>query len=226
MIGKLARLFLKTLATFVAFVLGYLACAFGFPYIGSEEKNSPSDSIQLFATSNGVHTDIVMPDSNAIMNWNTVLARRDYPGVDSSFHWVSMGWGDKGFYLNTPTWDDLTFSTAIRAMCGLSGTAMHVEFGRKPPFDKVECHPFRVSAAHYQELAGFIIGSFKMDANGKVMLIDAKGYWDNDRFYEAEGRYSLFRTCNSWTNRALAESGHRSGLWAPFQSGVMQQFRP
>ena len=35
-------------------------------------------------------------------------------------------------------------------------------------------------------------------------LVDANHYRSaNDAFYEAKGRYSLFFTCNTWTNNAL-----------------------
>ena len=41
---------------------------------------------------------------------------------------VGLGWGDKGFYLETPTWADLKTSTALKAVSGYNTTAMHVTF--------------------------------------------------------------------------------------------------
>lgn len=39
-----------------------------------------------------------------------------------------MGWGDKGFYLETPTWAELKASVAFKAVTGLSTTAIHATF--------------------------------------------------------------------------------------------------
>ncbi|MFM7331368.1 MAG: DUF2459 domain-containing protein, partial [Brachymonas sp.] len=44
-----------------------------------------------------------------------------------------MGWGDRNFFLNTPTWDDLTLSTALNATFGLGSAALHINYYKEVP---------------------------------------------------------------------------------------------
>lgn len=48
-------------------------------------------------------------------------------------------------------------------------------------------------------------------------------YGKTDAFYEAKGKYSLFKTCNTWTNNALKASEQRACVWTIFQSGIFYQ---
>ena len=42
--------------------------------------------------------------------------------------YISIGWGDKGFYLDTPTWAELKLSTALIAGFGLGNAALHITY--------------------------------------------------------------------------------------------------
>ena len=50
-------------------------------------------------------------------------------------------------------------------------------------------------------------------------------YRDHDAFYEGVGTYSLFRTCNTWANKALKVSGQKACLWTPVDKGMFYQYR-
>jgi len=227
------RTFIRTLKAalwillgFTLFVAGYYAAATFLPRIrtGAQPPIAAGDSITLYVTSNGVHTDLVMPVSTSIIHWDSLISRSDFKRADSSFQWISMGWGDKGFYLNTPTWDDLTFGTAFKAVFYLSTTAMHVQYGQQAPFDKIYCRQFVVSKQHYAQLVQYVLKSFAYDKNGKVILLPNEGYWDTDRFYDAVGKYGFTQTCNTWTNRGLKIAGKQTGIWTAFESGIREQF--
>ena len=45
---------------------------------------------------------------------------------------VAIGYGNREFYLNTPTWDDLSFGTAARALVGSGTTLLHIEHVDRP----------------------------------------------------------------------------------------------
>ena len=47
---------------------------------------------------------------------------------DSTAEYLAFGWGDKGFYLDTPEWSDLKASTAFKAAFALGNSAMHTTF--------------------------------------------------------------------------------------------------
>lgn len=225
-IVRIVKTVLWILLGFVVFVAGYYAAATYLPTVRTAEEPPVSgDSIVLYVTSNGVHTDLVMPVATDIMRWDSMISRSDFKGVDSSYHWISMGWGDKGFYLNTPTWDDLTFGTAFKAVFYLGTTAMHVQYGKEAPFDKIYCRSFVVSREHYAHLVQYILESFAYDADKRIILLPNEGYWDTDRFYDAVGSYGFAKTCNTWTNRGLKIAGKRTGIWTAFESGIRKQFK-
>src|SRR6478735_3529358 len=107
----------------------YALAVYTFPLIkvNTNFRNSET-GIKLFVISNGVHTDIVLPVKTACKDWTTLFPRDKFSLSDSSYNYISFGWGDKGFYLNTPNWSDLKISTAFKAAFGLSETAMHVSY--------------------------------------------------------------------------------------------------
>ena len=133
---------------------------------------------------------------------------------------LARGAGDKGFFLDTPTWDDLTVKTALNAAILPSGTAMHVEYERFEPSVNDRCRKLLIPEKNYSELVEFVLESFQLE-NDKPVLIPNRGYWDNDNFYEAYGNYHLFKTCNTWTNNALQAAGIRTGVHVLFQDGIL-----
>ena len=135
--------------------------------------------------------------------------------------YFSFGWGEENFYLNTPTWNDLTFGNAIKALFLKNTTLIHLsrykyaqKFWIKIPLSKTEM----------RKLNQFIDSSFKKNANGKKIRINHSAYSVNDSFYKAKGSYSCFNTCNSWVNRAFKESGLKACLWTPFDFGLIDKY--
>ena len=123
--------------------------------------------------------------------------------------------------METPTWADLKFSTAFNAACSGSETAMHVAYHENEPHVTPDSKAKYIEPKKYLELIEYIKGSCKLDAE-KVDLIPNKGYWHNDNFYEANGAYHLFNTCNAWTNEGLKIAGVRTALLALFSDGIMR----
>jgi uncharacterized protein (TIGR02117 family) len=146
-------------------------------------------------------------------------------GRDSSDNFIALGWGDKGFYLETPTWNDLKFSTAFKAVFGLDHTAVHATYYRNPQTNE-NCRRIQLTNEEYRRLISFIFSSLTLNKDSLPENIKTKAvYGRDDAFYEANGRYNLFRTCNTWTNTALKISGQKACFWTPFQSGVMRLYR-
>ena len=119
--------FLAALGSFILLYLGFTYLLFFFPV----NKNAAAEGLKelsIFVMSNGVHTDIVVPVKNEIMDWTRMTKFEHTESKDTTFKFVAFGWGDKGFYLETPQWSDLKFSVAFNAMFHLGSTAMHVDF--------------------------------------------------------------------------------------------------
>jgi uncharacterized protein (TIGR02117 family) len=184
-----------------------------------------SQGIEVFVTDNGVHTDLILPVKTHIIDWRDKLHVQDYSGADSSFTHVGFGWGDREFYMETPEWTDLTLTTAIKSLFWPTRTAMHVEYIARPLRQNKFQQPILLTEEQYQSLVQYILDSFQQQPDGEFMLIEGMGYHSRDNFYEAHGKFHLFKTCNGWVNGGLKAMGHRAAFWAPFSFSVMRQVR-
>ena len=137
--------------------------------------------------------------------------------------YIAFGWGDKGFYLDTPTWADLKFSTAFVAAFWLGTSAMHTTYLHSVAAGP-DTVPLYLSQAEYARLVAYIQDSFRYDSAGRVQHIRGHSYGRDDAFYEARRVYSFLYTCNTWTNNALKASGQRACLWTPSDKGILYQY--
>jgi uncharacterized protein (TIGR02117 family) len=166
-----------------------------------------------------MHTDIVMPVNNDVYDWNTFLDETCFSDINENYRYIAIGWGDKGFYLNTPTMADLKAKTLVNALFGFGSTAMHVTY-----YKHIKCgddiKQMTISKAAYQNLVAHITESFEL-TDEHPHLIPHPNYGYHDNYFEAKGTYSIFKTCNVWTGDALKTANISMGLWTPLEFGVM-----
>ena len=223
---KILRIAGLAVVALVAVVGLYLGVAFGLARIpvAKADPGAPAD-VLVFIRSNGVHSDLVLPVKNAQLDWSRQLRYDRTLANDPSFDYVGIGWGDKGFYMDTPTWAQLKASTAIKAGFWLSTTAMHATFYRAAGLaPSPACVVLHLSRAEYARLVAYIQASFRRDAAGQVEWIPGHSYGRDDAFYEAHGTYSVLYTCNTWTNNALKAAGQKACLWTPLEAGIFYQY--
>lgn len=182
------------------------------------------NEMHIYLQTNGVHTDLIVPVKNKIYDWSKQIDIASTKSNDTSAQFVAIGWGDKGFYLETPSWAELKATTALKAAFGLSSTAMHCTF-----YNNISENESRrkidISHEQYKRLISFINKSFEW-SNGNSKLVDTDvRYGMYDTFYEATGHYSLFKTCNTWTNQALKHTGIKACRWAALERGIMKKHR-
>jgi len=226
MLKKAIRVFLLIMGAFVGGLLLYAAAAFVLSRMVVDREEPVSDEITLYILTNGVHTDIVVPVRNAWMDWREVIPYTNTIAKDTLRRYLALGWGDRGFYLETPTWADLTFSTAFKATTGLGRSAIHATFYRRMQ-EGDDCRKLTVSHEQYARLVAYIRNTLKTDSQGHALYIDANAHYNNhDAFYEANGRYNLFYTCNTWANNALKSCGQKACWWTPFDKGIFYQYTP
>ncbi|MDR2221636.1 MAG: TIGR02117 family protein [Flavobacteriaceae bacterium] len=176
-------------------------------------------NIPIYLSTNGVHTDFILPVSNSVVNWEQELGEQ-YKDIV----WLGFGWGDRGFYIDTPEWKDLKAGTAINALFGLGQSAMHVTQYKNIRTDK-DCIMLYLSNSEYDLLVNYIKQSFNRDIANKPIEVHAAGYSTYDRFYEAVGNYSMFYTCNSWANQGLKKAGQPAALWTLTDWGIFRNYR-
>ena len=222
---RLLRLLLKFLLGILAFFVLYIIVALILPRFSVNSKDeNPKEDVAIYIKSNGVHTDIVVPIKTEYKDWSEKLKFEHIPSKDSTMQFVGLGWGDKGFYLNTPEWSDLKFSTAFNAAFYLGTSAMHATFYKQIK-ENENCIKINISKEEYANLIKYIEDSFQVDSDGNPIFINATTYGQNDSFYEANRKYSLFYTCNTWANNALKSADQKAAVWSPTDTGIFCHYR-
>lgn len=222
---KIAKILLRTILFVAGFFLLYLLAAVTLPYIAvnKDAATQGADGYEMYILSNGVHTDLVLPLRTVDKDWTKQLSFEHTVSKDSNMQYVGFGWGDKGFYLETPTWADLKASTAIKAMFFMSSSAMHVTFHQEMQLND-HCKKVWISKENYRLLVAFIDQSFQKTDKGEYLYIPGHAYEQNDGFYEALRTYNLFYTCNTWANNGLKSAHLKACLWTPQDKGILYHY--
>jgi uncharacterized protein (TIGR02117 family) len=218
---KIIRYSGLALATLIAAILLYASAALVLGVLPvNREFREPGDGIAIYLRTNDVHADIILPTRTVERDWSRIL---EVPGIAHS-QYVSIGWGDRAFYLETKNWGDLHAGNALRALIGIDESVMHVSAENKPrESDTVQ--RIRINRQQLQQLIAQIDASFTRNPLGAPQQIAGIHYSDNDGFYEAQGHYSMFKTCNEWVRVLLSNAGVRTANWSPFTVGLRYQAR-
>ena len=223
-IKKILKYIFYPVLTFVGLILIYLGFAYCLSRIAVDKEQNSKEEVAIYIKTNGVHTDIVVPIRNAQNDWSKEVQFSNTTSADTSSQYLAMGWGDKGFYLETPTWADLKASVAFNAAFGLSTTAIHATFYQKMVEDE-SCRKIMISNEQYSRLIKYISDSFQKDESGHFLNIKTTAnYGQTDAFYEANGSYSMLHTCNTWANNSLKSCGQKACLWTPFDTGIFLKY--
>lgn len=217
------KILLSLILFFPATLSAYLIFAVGLSFITVNNSfYQTRNGIPVYVSTNGIHTDIVVPAYHSVYDWKQVLQVPE--DMNDKLKFISFGWGDKGFYIHTPTWADLKFTTAFNALFWLGASAVHVTYHSNTLAEDNQIRKILISEAQYKKLIRYIQHSFERNKEGKFILIPFSAYGENDQFYEGKGKYNLFKTCNVWTNSGLKYAGIRTAVWSPFAWSVMNKF--
>lgn len=180
----------------------------------------PADGIEVLVGTNGFHTELVLPLVTAQKDWRADFPVADIPARGDPYTHVAIGWGEREVFLNTPYWSDLTLGRALQAMIG-NDALLHISHYVRPAPD-ADFRPLRLTPAQYSRLVAHIERSVLPATRRRTY----PGYFANDVFYSAAGRYDWRNTCNQWTSDTLAAAGIKTGRWTPFAGGVMKWVAP
>lgn len=226
---RLGRVFGVATLLVAAAPLFYLLVALllGLLPVNADWRPTPAvaGGVPVYLRTNGVHADLVLPagaphDFAVEFPRHSIVDRARVP-AERPLDWLAFGWGDRDFYLNTPTWADLEAGTAWRALTAQGPSAMHVEYLARPEDYAVQV--LWLSPAEYERLITYVRRHFRRDAAGAPIRIEHPGYGPRDVFFEGEGSYSAIMTSNEWVRRALAQTGVRTARWAPFDPALFWQ---
>jgi len=210
---KIVKKVVKWIFIIILIPIVYFLISLILTYIPLNEVAQYSEKNKsIYLSSNGVHLNIIIPKDQMdikLLNGLKYFENNKY---------FSFGWGDKKFYLNTPTWSDLTFKNALHALFLKDSTLIHLT--RYSTIQETWLE-IKVNQNQLNKINQYIYKTFYFDSQSKKILLNNKGYSYNDDFYEALESYSCFKTCNSWVNSGLKESDIKACLWTPFDFGLL-----
>ncbi|MBD6619356.1 TIGR02117 family protein [Komarekiella sp. 'clone 1'] len=181
-------------------------------------------NLNICISNTGIHSNIIVPIKNHVFDWyQNILIDKIGRDTINNYNYLSFGWGDRDFYMSTPSITDLKLSTTFKALFLPTPSVMDVKVYQSiPNYLEVKC--IKVNQTDYLRLMEFIQASFKVDAKGsKIRLGD--GHTKNTGFYAANGSYSILKTCNSWTAEGLRKANANTPLWDGLSFAIMWHLR-
>ncbi|HTE40265.1 MAG TPA: DUF2459 domain-containing protein [Steroidobacteraceae bacterium] len=192
------RWLLATAATIsLAAILGMGGCAYFKDW--QQLPAGKTDERTVYIISHGWHTGIVVAREQLGQHLQFV------PTDLGENKYYEFGWGEKDFYQAPKN----TLGLALKAAFWKNDAVMHVV---AIPDDPLQAFPdstgveLHVSSEGLRQLTDTIATFFKPDANGEIKST-RDGLYGHSRFFEANGSYYLFNTCNTWSAEILAEAG-------------------
>ncbi len=218
---KIGSVILKIIIGFFLLIICYFLIAFILTLVPVNSGFKEHDNgYAIYITSNGVHTDIVIPSESEVVNWNSFLR------FDKRNKYIAFGWGEKDFYLNTPTWADLKFKTAFKAAFLFNDGILQVHGYSSDLMESKHCIKINLSKEQLNQLNAYIYDSFDFnDLTEPICVIPKEHFSSNLHYYEAKRKYSIFFTCNNWTGKGLKKAGIKNSVWAPFDRSVLYYLR-
>jgi uncharacterized protein (TIGR02117 family) len=177
-----------------------------------------SNGKTIYLHDNGIHLSFIVPRQNHLTDLDAIFPAAHLPGSPPPASYLMFGWGDRDFYLNTPSWGHLRPTHAVNALVGSGESLLHVDHLAALPKGVTA---ITVEQEAYQTILSEIVLTIKANAS---MLTPApiKGYGNWDVFYPARGySYSALYTCNNWASSILAKAKIRTGRWTPLPFGVL-----
>jgi uncharacterized protein (TIGR02117 family) len=189
-------------------------------------------TVPVYLMSNGWHVWVALPlrleTGPNRTDWSAWLADSRLAARLDDDDYVAFGWGDRDFYLATRRPADFRPDLALAALLGRGPAAMHVM--RVPHLalsetalssQRLKTRRLEIDTLQYHALAAYIQAGFAPGGDGRPQPLTESGFTLDDVFFEANGRYSPFRTCNEWIGAGLRAAGLKAGWWTPFPYGLM-----
>ncbi len=181
--------------------------------------------VTIMLESNGIHTQLVLPIAHPTKDWRETFpsANEWVDGAQPSH--VSIGFGEREVFMNTPTWRDLSPGTALRVV-GFGGEGLIRVTPLVNPPQSRNRRAFAISQEQYAALVATVLADLPELKGQGFRSYERASYGPRDAYYESNRAYSVSTTCNQWTSDRLADAGIRTGWWTPLSGGVMKWAPP
>jgi uncharacterized protein (TIGR02117 family) len=185
----------------------------------------PDCKFRVYVSGDAMHTNLFVPVRNEAFDWSqhldlATLGKR----APATYRYLQFGWGDRVFYVETASWDKISLSSALRSLLLQNPAALFVKGHTavpQYPGETLKC--VSLNQANYLKLMDFLEASFQTNSQGQERI--SSGQDGDSSFYAATGRYSMLKTCNSWTADGLRSAGVNTPLWGALALAVMHQLK-
>ena len=184
----------------------------------------PADCrFSVYVSGGAMHTNFFVPVRNEAFDWSQHLDLAALgKQASTNYRYLQFGWGDRIFYLETPSWDKINILSALRSLLLQNPAALFVKgHPSVPQYSNETLRCISLSKGNYLKLMHFIKASFQTN-QGKPLRIGT-GQDGDSSFYAATGRYSSLKTCNSWIAEGLRTADVNTPLWGGLAPAVMRQ---
>ncbi len=149
------------------------------------------------------------------------------PSLEKDFtsgDYLEIGWGDEQFYQART----VTAGLAVRAVLWPTSTVIHVVAVPKSPtsqFPESDVMEVFVPRVGYEQMLAYVAKSFTTAPDQNIVRL-GPGLYGDGWFYQAEGTFHAFNTCNTWVAKAIGSTGYpMHGQTIITVEGLLNQLR-
>ena len=211
-------IYLKRLLLIFGSILGtYLAAVFIFSALTVSAKPHDCAKLQpIYIQYSAIHANLVFPTSS--------LSKRFHEDINLPVRsdFIMVGLGDRDVYINSPTLGDIKLGHALKAVFWPTKRVLHAA-----PLNEVGTDWIKLNLCPDQlaDIETYMLSSLSRREDGLSRIVEGATYWGVDRFFEADGHYTAFNSCNNWVNGAMKAAGLKAPLWSPFSQGITYHAR-
>ena len=158
----LLKITLRTGLWLLATLLLYGLLAVAGTLIPANPSFAPApDGTTVYVSTNGFHTDVILPIERGKDNCFAVADDPVLGERAQAYSYISYGWGDKDFYMQSYNNNFPGFATVLDAMFVPGESLMHVTFLRNTPKPGPDVKAVMLTDAQYRRLVTFVTASFR-----------------------------------------------------------------
>ena len=176
-----------------------LLTACSMPIMQVASQAAGEDPKRVYVAHNNWHAALILRKADLIHD--VVPEQYEFPDAE----YLEIGWGDRDYF---PAIEE-SVGLALRAAFWSRGSVLHVVGFNGAVTDYVtdgEIIELALSREAFLNLSAFVSASFSR-TDPSVPAPSQPGLVATGRFYPANGRFSILRTCNTWIAQSLKSAG-------------------